>query len=267
MRREQVGQMPILDSRGAVVDLVLAGEIFNPDPGKHAVVIMAGGLGTRLRPITESIPKPMVPIGGRPVLELIIEQFATQGFRWITLCVNHLAEVIEDHFGDGKAFGVEIEYVREAKRMGTAGALSLVSPAPAKPVIVMNGDILTALNFSQLLTFHYDNGALATMGVNHFQYQIPYGVVDIRNHQIHGFVEKPIYDFFVNAGLYVVSPQVLDCVPEDEFFDMPSLFDQLEPSQKMAFPIHEYWLDIGKHDDLDRASREYETFFGARSSR
>lgn len=267
MRQEHVGQMPIVDGRGVVVDLVLAGEIFNPVPGKHPVVIMAGGLGTRLRPITESIPKPMVPIGGRPILEVIIEQFASQGFRWITLCVNHLAEVIEGHFGDGRAFGVDIEYVREAKRMGTAGALSLVSPTPSMPVIVMNGDVLTALNFGQLLAFHYENGALATMGVNHFQYEIPYGVVDIKNHNIHGFVEKPVFDFFVNAGLYVVSPQVFDCVPEGEFFDMPSLFDQLEPSQKMAFPIHEYWLDIGRHDDLDRASREYETVFGGRPNR
>jgi len=257
LKRDQIAQMPIVDDDGIVVDILYADELCGPDASSHSVVIMAGGLGTRLRPITETIPKPMLPVAGRPILEIIVERFQQQGFRSITLCLNYLGEVIEDHFGDGSKFGVEISYVREEKRMGTAGALSLLSPRPALPIIVMNGDILTSVNFGQLLSFHYDNLALATMGLNRFQYQLPYGVVQVQNHNIVSFTEKPAYDFFVNAGIYVVSPEALDHVPADKYFDMPALFDQLMPDRRVAFPIHEYWLDIGRHDDLERASREF----------
>jgi dTDP-glucose pyrophosphorylase len=257
LKREGIAQMPIVDGDRIVVDILYADEVCGPDASRHPVVIMAGGLGTRLRPITETIPKPMLPVAGRPILEIIIERFQQQGFRSITLCLNYLGEVIEDHFQDGAKFGVEISYVREEKRMGTAGALSLLSPRPTLPIIVMNGDILTSVNFGQLLSFHYDNLALATMGLNRFQYQLPYGVVQVQDHNIVSFTEKPAYDFFVNAGIYVVSPEALNHIPADKFFDMPSLFDQLAPERRVAFPIHEYWLDIGRHDDLERASREF----------
>lgn len=257
LKREQIAQMPIVDGDGIVIDILYAKELSGPDASRHPVVIMAGGLGTRLRPITETVPKPMLPIAGRPILEIIVERFKQQGFRSITLCLNYLGEVIEDHFGNGAKFGVEISYVREEKRMGTAGALSLLLPRPTLPIIVMNGDILTSVNFGQLLSFHYDSLALATMGVNRFQYQLPYGVVQVRNHNIVSFTEKPAYDFFVNAGIYVVSPEALEHVPVDKYFDMPSLFDQISPDRRVAFPIHEYWLDIGRHDDLERASWEF----------
>jgi dTDP-glucose pyrophosphorylase len=262
LRREKLRQMPILDAEGVVVHIIYADDATGPDLSEHPVVIMAGGLGTRLRPITETIPKPMIPIGGRPILEVIIERFQQQGFRSITLCVNHLAEVIEGHFGDGAKFGVDIRYVRESKRMGTAGALSLLSPPPALPVIVMNGDILTSVDFGQLLTFHYECQAIATMGLNRFQYQLPYGVVELQEQFIGNFAEKPIYDFFVNAGIYVVNPEALSMIPNDVFFDMPSLFQAIPQKKRVAFPIHEYWLDIGRHDDLDRASAEYIAHFG-----
>ncbi|MGB3538534.1 MAG: nucleotidyltransferase family protein [Mesorhizobium sp.] len=257
LKREQIAQMPLINGDGIVVDILYADELGGVDANRHPVVIMAGGLGTRLRPITETIPKPMVPIAGRPILEIIVERFQQQGFRSITLCLNYLGEVIEEHFKDGAKFGVEISYIREEKRMGTAGALSLLSPRPALPVIVMNGDILTSVNFSQLLSFHYDNLALATMGLNRFQYQSPYGVVQVRNQNIVSLTEKPTYDFFVNAGIYVVSPEALDLVPADQYFDMPSLFDQISLDRRVAFPIHEYWLDIGRHADLERASWEF----------
>ncbi len=257
LRREQIFQMPVIDEDGSVVGLHMADEVEAPDPSTHRVVIMAGGLGTRLRPITETVPKPMIEVGGRPILERILKRFHAQGFRHISLCVNHLAEVIEDHFGNGEGLGLEINYVRETKRMGTAGALSLLMERPDKPLIVMNGDILTSVNFGQLLAFHYDNNALATMGLNRFQYQVPYGVVDVKNQHITGFSEKPVFDFFVNAGIYVISPQALDLIPRDQFFDMPSLFDQLHPDKRVAFPLHEYWLDVGKPDDLNRAMDEF----------
>lgn len=263
LRREQIGQMPILSSLGVVVDILLAEELSRSVSEDHPVVIMAGGLGTRLRPITETIPKPMIPVGGRPILEIIIERFVQQGLRKVTLCLNHLAEVIQDHFEDGSRFGAEIAYVRENKRLGTAGALSLIQPPPTLPMIVMNGDILTAINFNQLLAFHRENEALATMGLNRYQYQLPYGVVDVREHHIERFAEKPVYDFFVNAGIYVISPEALNLVPHDVYFDMPSLFELIPASQRIAFPIHEYWLDIGRHDDLEKATQEYNEHFGA----
>jgi UTP-glucose-1-phosphate uridylyltransferase len=268
LQREQIKQMPVISETGALIDILLAEELAHFAPEDRPVVIMAGGLGTRLRPITEMIPKSMIPIGGRPILEIIIDQFAQQGFRKVTLCLNHLAKVIENHFEDGRRFGVEISYVRENKRMGTAGALSLIRPVPLQPMIVMNGDILTSINFNQLLSFHHDNNALATMGLNRYQYQLPYGVVDVCDHHIERFAEKPVYDFFVNAGIYVVGREALDLVPEDIYFDMPSLFDLIPTSQRIAFPIHEYWLDIGRHDDLEKAAREYEAHFSeTRSSR
>jgi len=257
LKREMIFQMPVVDEEGVVVGLRLADELELPDPTEHRVVIMAGGLGTRLRPITETVPKPMIEVGGRPILERILERFREQGFRRISLCVNHLAEIIENHFGTGEAFDVEIDYVRETKRMGTAGALSLLDDRPEKPLIVMNGDILTSVNFAQMLAFHYDNAALATMGLNRYQYQVPYGVVEVKNHHITGFSEKPVFDFFVNAGIYVISPEILDIIPPDRFFDMPSLFDQVHPDRRAAFPLHEYWLDVGKPDDLTRARDEF----------
>jgi len=261
LRRDKLEQMPIVDSDGVLVDLIIGDRIYRSPAAEHPVVIMAGGMGTRLLPITETIPKPMIPVGGRPILEVIIERLADQGFRSVTLCVNYLAEVIEDHFEDGSRLGVDISYIRETKRMGTAGALSLMPQRPILPVIVTNCDILTAVNFNQLLSFHYENNALATMGLNRFQYQMPYGVVEVKNHHILSFSEKPIYDFFVNAGIYVVSPEALDLVPSNIYFDMPSLFERVHVDQRVAFPIHEYWLDIGRHEDLEKATREFEANF------
>ncbi|WP_420963328.1 nucleotidyltransferase family protein [Brucella sp. IR073] len=256
LRSHQIAQMPVVDSEGRVVSLHLAEDTRMPDPASHRVVIMVGGLGTRLRPITETVPKPMIEIGGKPILERILERFRTQGFRRITLCVNHLAEIIEQHFADGAKFGLEIDYVRETKRMGTAGALSLLQERPEYPLIVMNGDVLTSVNFLQLIAFHYENDAIATMGLNRYQYQIPYGVVEVVNQHIAGFSEKPVFDFLVNAGIYVISPAALDLIPQNHFFDMPALFERIRPEKRAAFPLHEYWLDVGRPDDLEKAMDE-----------
>jgi len=261
LQAQSIAQMPLLDENGVVQDIVLASDFQRTRHEDQPVVIMAGGLGTRLRPITETVPKPMIPIGGRPILAVIIERFRSQGFRRITLCVNHLAEIIQAYFGDGKAFEVDITYVRETKRLGTAGALSLIEPRPVLPMIVMNGDILTSVNFGQMLAFHSDNGASATMGLNRFQYTLPYGVVDVVGQSIRSFQEKPVYDFFVNAGIYIVNPEVLSLIPRNQFFDMPTLFNRLPTEKRIAFPIHEYWLDIGQHKDLEKAMLDYDTNF------
>lgn len=262
LKTQSLRQMPIVDESGLLVDIVYARDFASHTPADHQVVIMAGGLGTRLLPLTKNVPKPMVPIGDRPILEVIIERFREQGFQSFSLCVNHLAEVIENHFKDGSKFGVEISYVREPRRMGTGGALTLLEPRPARPMIVMNGDILSAVNFAQMLSFHYENGAMATMGVNRYQYQSPYGVVELANNHIASLTEKPIYSFFVNAGIYVIGPQVIDLIPKGRQFDLPSMFELLHQNSRVAFPIHEYWLDIGRHEDLSRANDEYEAAFG-----
>lgn len=256
-----ISQMPILDEQGIVLDILFAKALpATVQANSHPVVIMAGGLGTRLRPVTESTPKPMVEVGGKPVLETIIRQLRMQGFCSITLCVNHLAEIIIDHFQDGSRFGVEISYVQERQRMGTAGALSLL-PQSDLPVIVMNGDILTSVNFNKLLSFHYEYEAHATMGLNRLQYRLPYGVVELENWNITSFVEKPVYDFFINAGIYVIGPAALALVPPEQYFDMPALFDLVPQERRAAFPIHEYWLDIGQHEDLARATAEFKSNF------
>jgi len=256
LRQEGVLQMPLVDDGERVVELIVSRATVGVPARENPVVIMAGGLGTRLRPITETIPKPMIEVAGRPILETIIERFREQGFRSITLCVNYLAEVIEGHFGDGTRHGVRINYVREEKRLGTAGALSLLNSQSSLPMIVINGDILTEINFNQLLAFHSDVNALATMGLNRYQYKIPYGVVEVESHQILSFSEKPTLDFFVNAGIYIIDPSIIEYLPHDEFFDMPALFTKVDPKRRAAFPIHEYWLDIGQHGDLARAREQ-----------
>lgn len=256
MHAEQVLQMPVVDAVGVVVGIQFAKAYARNDINRHKVVIMAGGLGTRLRPFTETVPKPMIEVGGRPILETIIERLRAQGFNQVVLSLNHLAEIIIDHFGDGSRFGVEITYVQETQRLGTAGALSLLPPQDL-PLVVMNGDILTSVNFGQLLSFHYEHGAQATMGLNRYQYQLAYGVVEVKDWHITSFAEKPVYDFFINAGIYVVSPEALAKVPVGQYFDMPSLFALLAPERRVAFPIHEYWLDIGRHEDLAKASNQF----------
>ncbi len=262
MREADIGQIPIIDDEGRVVDIVFESDFERPQAADHQVVIMAGGMGERLRPITERIPKPMIEVGGRPVLETIIQRFQASGFVRIALCVNYRAEMIVEHFGDGSAFGVEITYVHEEKRMGTAGALSLLPARPAKPLIVTNGDVLTNMDYGKLLEFHYLQGAAATMALNIFKYQLPYGAIELAGHRIRKITEKPIQQFFVNAGIYVISPEALDRIPAGMFYDMTTFFESLPEADRAAFPLHEYWLDIGQKPDLDKATAEFAAVFG-----
>lgn len=260
MKSKGLHQMPIVDKQGCIVGIEILDELLKKTVRDHWVVLMAGGLGTRLSPLTENCPKPMLSVGNKPILENILINFVEQGFRRFYLCVNYKAEMVKEYFNDGSKWGVEIIYVHEQQKLGTAGALSLLPAKPDRPMIVMNGDLLTSLNFDQLLDFHAQNTSKATMCIREYDFQIPYGVVKVDNHIIVGIDEKPIQRFFVNAGIYVLDPVALDHIPTNTYFDMPSLFDKLIQSkcEVAAFPIREYWLDIGRIDDLERAATDFD---------
>jgi dTDP-glucose pyrophosphorylase len=265
MRRILVRQLPVVDSAGRVVGLVTSDEITQAGPRPNWVVLMAGGLGLRLRPLTEETPKPMLRIGTKPLLETTIENFVQQDFRRFYISVNYRADKVKAHFGDGARFGCEIRYLEEETELGTAGALGLIDERPIEPVIVMNGDVLTKVNFGQLLDFHHEHGAAATMCVREYDFQVPYGVVRIEGARIDGLVEKPVHSFFVNAGIYVVDPKLLDSVPRDgQRFHMTELFERVIAGKQKtaAFPIREYWIDIGQLDDFTRANGDWSEMGG-----
>jgi dTDP-glucose pyrophosphorylase len=263
MKMRRLQQIPIIDREGYVIGMQVLADILRAGQRDNWVVLMAGGLGTRLAPLTADCPKPLLKVGSKPLLETIMQNFIEYGFHKFYLSVNYKAEMIRDYFGDGSRFGVEIRYVHEEKRMGTAGALSLLPEKPAETFFVMNGDLLTKVNFQQLLDFHLEHGAKGTMCVREYDFQIPYGVVKTDKHRLLGIVEKPVEHFFVNAGIYVLEPECIDLVPKNEFFDMPSLFDKLiaEGSETSVFPIREYWMDIGQMADYERANGEFAEVF------
>jgi NDP-sugar pyrophosphorylase family protein len=264
MRGGQIRQMPILDSAGKLVGMEILDDLLAPEARMNPVVIMAGGLGRRLTPLTDQCPKPMLLIGGRPILETILLSFIDYGFKQFYISVNHKADMITQYFGDGSSWGVHIEYIREDKRLGTAGALSLIPKKPSLPLVVMNADILTKVNFNHLLEYHRAEEASATMCVREYEHQVPYGVVRIANSQILEIQEKPIQKFFINAGIYILDPKIIDIIPKYEHVDMTTLFDRImkENWKTAVFPLCEYWLDIGRHSDLDNAKSDYEVNFG-----
>ena len=263
MQRYSLKHLPILDKHGCVVDLVryeMPVEPIRTTP----IVIMAGGLGTRLRPLTHNTPKPLLPVGTKPLLETIIENFSNQGFVNIHLCLNYKGKMIRDYFGDGNQLGVEISYIEEDRRLGTAGALSLMDEHPKEPIIVMNGDLLTKVDFVRLLEFHNKQGFVATMAMREFEQQVPYGVLRVgEGYRLEELVEKPVERYYVNAGIYILNPETLHLVPEQKFYDMPTLFNQLIDKEHAvgSFPLRDYWVDIGRVEDLERASAEFSEMF------
>lgn len=257
-------QIPILDDHSRVVGLKEIEELVKPTIKPNKVILMVGGLGTRLHPLTQDTPKPLLKVGDKPILQTIVERFADYGFVNIVMCVNYKADMIQNYFGDGSGFGVQIEYVLEEDRMGTAGALSLLTEKPKEAFFVMNGDLLTNVNFDHLLGYHTSQSSMATMCVREYDFQVPYGVVSIDGNQIVSIEEKPVHKFYVSAGIYMLSPAVLDYIPKNKFYDMPTLFERIIALNKNAisFPIHEYWLDIGRITEYEQANREYNEVFG-----
>lgn len=226
----------------------------------NPVFIMAGGFGTRLRPLTDNCPKPMLKIGDKPILETLVRSFVRAGFNNLYISTHYMPQVIRDYFGDGEAFNARIHYVHEEEPLGTGGALGLLpeSLSAELPLIMMNGDVLTNVDFERLLNFHNESKADATLCVREYDYQIPYGVITGDGNKIISMEEKPVHHFFVNAGIYVVSPQIFKSVARNQHIDMPTLLEQRmqENDNVLMFPIHEYWLDIGRMDDFKRAQAD-----------
>ena len=260
LSHERITRLPVVDEGGFVVGLYRTEDLVaNPFSHELPVVLMAGGLGTRLRPFTDNIPKPMIDVGGRPILEHIIRRFVSQGFNRFYISVNYLSHVIKEHFGDGRAFGAQIVYLEETERLGTAGSLRLLPRDMEGPFFVMNGDLLTAANFAAIASYHLETGVDATMCLREYTVQVPYGVVAQAGGRFVGIEEKPMHRHYVNSGIYVLDTAILDLLPDSGYFDMPSLFDSLmqkDPSAAAVFPLREYWCDIGQVADLERARRE-----------
>lgn len=255
MVANKIQQIPVVDGDRRVVGVHLWDQISTPQIRSNAMVIMAGGKGTRLRPHTENCPKPMLPLGGKPMLEHIIERAKSNGFNHFILAIHYLGHMIEDYFGDGSKLNIRIEYLREQSPLGTAGALGLMTDKPEQPFLVTNGDVLTDINYGELLDFHARQQAMATMAVRIHEWQHPFGVVQISGLDIIGFEEKPIARTHINAGVYVLSPYALSVLNANEICDMPTLFERLQANEQrtVAYPMHEPWLDVGRPSDYAEA--------------
>lgn len=263
LRSLDLRYIPVVDDAGRMVDFWSVEQLLRFNALPNPVVVMAGGLGSRLAPLTEDVPKPMLPVGGRPLLEHILQHFASMGFRQFYFTVNYKAEQIKEYFADGAAFGVSIDYVHEAKRLGTAGALALLPERPTLSTIVMNGDILTRLDFSAVLAQHTSSSTLATMVVKQHSIQIPYGVVSAgADKTLLSVDEKPQHSFLISTGINVLSPEAFSYIPHGQFFDMPELFSALVHKKKPTkiYEMQEYWLDIGRLADYRRANEEFDMY-------
>ena len=258
MAANKIQQIPVVDDQHQIVGLHLWDEITAPPSRPNLMVIMAGGMGTRLRPYTEDCPKPLLLVAGKPMLEHIIERAKLEGFNHFILAIHYLGHMIEDYFGNGERLGVRIDYLREESPLGTAGALELLKPIPDAPFVVTNGDVITDIRYGELLDFHTRHAATATMAVRVHEWQHPFGVVKTQGVEIIGFQEKPIAHSHINAGVYALDPLTLSLLTSDERCDMPTLFERLQARKKrtVAYPMHEPWLDVGRPDDLKRANIE-----------
>lgn len=256
MLKRGVQQIPIVNDSKRLVGLHLWDDLFEIKNHPNLFLIMAGGMGKRLKPHTDQCPKPMLQVDGKPILEHIIKRASDQGFTQFSIAVNYLGDHIKNYFEDGSNFGVKITYINENIPLGTVGAMGLLESLPREPMIVMNGDIYTDLDFSSLLKFHYDNNADATMVVRTHEWQNPYGEVRLDGLQIAGFEEKPIIRSYVNAGIYVVNPDAVNFLNKNEYCDMPDFFETLRSNSKntIAYRMNDSWIDIGRPIDLERAA-------------
>jgi NDP-sugar pyrophosphorylase family protein len=258
MVANKIQQIPVVDEGHHVIGLHLWDEVTMPPVRNNLMVIMAGGMGTRMRPNTESCPKPLLLVAGKPMLEHIIERAKLEGFNKFVLAIHYLGHMIEEYFGDGAHLGVQIEYLNESFPLGTAGALGLFQAIPEAPFVVTNGDVITDIRYGELLDFHVRHHALATMAVRKHEWQHPFGVVQMQGLDIIGFEEKPVMLSHINAGVYVLDPSALTLLEPGARCDMPTLFERLRSSSNkiVAYPMHEPWLDVGNPVDLQTANAE-----------
>ena len=255
MREKTLHHIPGLDSEGRLVRLFLLEDFIKPRSISNWVVLMAGGEGTRMHSLTKNCPKPMLKVGGKPMLEIILEQCVDSGFRKFFISVYHLKEQIMKYFGNGERWGVEIHYLNEEKPLGTAGSLGLL-PEPEQSILVMNGDVLSRVDYAKLIQFHEENSSSATICVREHQTEIPFGVVKVRGGSIESLEEKPLLTHNINAGIYVLNPELISLLNPDQVCDMPELIELgLERKLPMnAFPLHEYWIDVGQPQTLEKVN-------------
>lgn len=249
---------------GIVAGLETLQHLLKPKSHPNPVFLMAGGFGTRLKPLTDSCPKPLLKVGGKPLLETILESFVDAGFHNFYISTHYLPEKIEKHFGNGEKWGVNISYVHEKKPLGTGGALGLLpSSIPSIPMIVMNGDVLTKVNFEKMLSYHLESAVTATVCVREYKVDVPYGVIRSDKRMVIGIDEKPTSKFFINAGIYVLNPSVLKFVGRNKYIDMPSVLQKCIASDLNVgmFPLYEYWMDVGKIKDFEQAQMDYQQDF------
>ncbi|WP_127470454.1 nucleotidyltransferase family protein [Thiomicrorhabdus aquaedulcis] len=262
MQPRGLRHLPILDIQKTVVKLFYIKRGITKSY-KNPIVLMLGGLGMRLRPLTETVPKPMLKVGNKPILETIVNHLAEQGFSEFYFCINYLGEQIRQYFGNGENWGINIQYIEEDTPLGTAGALSLLPSQPGQDFIVMNGDLLTKVDVTALLSFHKANQNIITACVREHSQQVPYGVIEFCDGRITQITEKPLYRYFVNAGIYALSPDVFKLLSFSGYYDMPNLMDDLLAIKQPVggFPLTEYWMDIGQMPDFERAQVDYAVHF------
>jgi len=259
MRRRAIRQLPVVDAEQRVVDLLFLDDLVAPAPLPNAAVIMAGGQGKRLRPLTEATPKPLLRVGGKPLLEIMIDRLRAAGIHEIWITLHYRSEMIREHFGNGSQLGVRIRYASpEAEPRGTAGALGDFRGKFTHPFVVANADILTKCDFGEMLKFHVRNRAALTVGTVPYNVDLPYGILDVDGDQLAGVTEKPRLEFTINSGIYVMSPDVPDMIGDGAVLDMPQLITNVKGhgQRVVAFPIREYWLDVGRLDDFHKAERD-----------
>jgi len=257
MTETNLRQIPLVNEEGCVVDVALLSELVKEYELPLRAVVMAGGYGTRLRPLTDELPKPMLPVGDRPLLEFIVEQLREAGIRQVNVATHYKGEMITEHFKDGQNFGVEIRYVKEDRPLGTAGALSMLEESD-EPLLVINGDILTRVDFRAMLNFHREHKSDLTVAVSQYEFRVPYGVIATDGVAVTGISEKPLVRQFINAGIYLLNPSIRRLIPNGQPYDIPDLIQQLvkEARPVVCFPIQEYWLDIGESGQYDQAKAD-----------
>ncbi len=264
MKEKDLLVVPVVNEKNRVTGVETLVQLLATKKYDNPVFLMAGGFGKRLSPLTDDIPKPLLKVGSKPILETILEQFAGYGFHNIFISVHYKADMLKEYFEDGKKWGVNIQYVQEKEPLGTAGSIGLLPKSiPNLPIVVMNGDLLTKVSFERLLEFHEESGESATMCVREYDFEVPYGIIESDDNKVKRIVEKPVHSFFVNAGIYIISPEFARSINGNNYLDMPSFLNsKLDSGDKVnVYPVHEYWVDIGGMDEYQLARKNYSEEF------